>query len=171
MAEKDSALNNAKAVLAKIEAEEAAKQAVEKAAKEAKKAAEEKAENTNFYKAGHKLVDAKGNVMSSNYSVKGTKVYSPKGEFVGVVSDKVQSRVVAHTIAKVEAKTNSSIVSSSNAISTYNSKHESVHQVKASSVLPTTGNTNNNLVGMVGLAIASVGSLLGLASSRKEKQR
>lgn len=180
LAEKETALTAAKSVLAKIEKEEAAKEAVKKAQEEAKKAAEEKAEHTNFYKAGNdKLIDSEGQVMPSDYTVKENKVYDAKGEFVGVVSSKVESRVVAHAIAKVESKenttsnsnVNSAIASSSNAFSTYAPKHAEAHTVKAGSVLPTTGSHDTNLAGVVGLALASVGSLLGLVSSKKKNLR
>lgn len=182
LAEKETALSTVKSVLAKIEKEEAAKEAVKKAQEEAKKAAEEKAEHTNYYKAGNdKLIDSKGQVMPSNYTVKENKVYDSKGEFVGVVSPKVESRVVAHAIAKVESKENATsnndvvIASSSKAISTYapnqTDKHTEVHTVKTGSVLPTTGSRDTNLAGVIGLALASVGSLLGLASSKKKNLR
>lgn len=163
LAEKETALTTAKFVLAKIEKEEAAKE-------EAKKVAEEKAEHTNFYKAGNdKLIDSKGQVMPSDYTVKENKVYNAKGEFVGVVSSKVESRVVAHAIAKVEAKESTTL--NSNAFSSYASKHAKDHTVKASSVLPTTGSRDTNLAGLIGLALASVGSLLGLATSKKKDLR
>ena len=162
LAEKETALSNAKTVLAKIEKEEAAKAAVKKAQEEAKKAAEEKAEHTNFYKAGDKLVDAKGQVVPSDYVVKNNKVYDVKGEFVGVVTDKVQSRVVAGAIRRIEAK------EASKATLAYVPKHA---KVKASSVLPTTGSQESSIVGAIGLAIVSVGSLLGLASSKKKEER
>ena len=180
LAEKETALTTAKSVLAKIEKEEVAKEAVKKAQEEDKKAAEEKAEHTNFYKAGNdKLLDSKGQVMPSDYTVKENKVYDAKGEFVGVVSSKVESRVVAHAIAKVESKenttsnsnVNSAIASSSNTFSTYAPKHAEAHTVKAGSVLPTTGSHDTNLAGVIGLALASVGSLLGLASSKKKNLR
>lgn len=180
LAEKETALTTAKSVLAKIEKEAAAKEVVKKAEEEAKKATEEKAEHTNFYKAGNdKLIDSKGQVMSSDYTVKENKVYDAKGESVGVVSSKVESRVVAHAIAKVESKenttsnsnVNSAIASSSNAFSTYAPKHAEAHTVKAGSVLPTTGSHDTNLAGVIGLALASVGSLLGLASSKKKNLR
>lgn len=180
LAEKETALTTAKSVLAKIEKEDAAKEAVKKAQEEATKAAEEKAEHTNFYKAGNdKLLDSKGQVMPSDYTVKENKVYDAKGEFVGVVSSKVESRVVAHAIAKVESKENttsnsnvqSAIASSSNAFSTYAPKHAEAHTVKAGSVLPTTGSHDTNLTGVIGLALASVGSLLGLTSSKKKNLR
>lgn len=170
LAEKETALTTAKFVLAKIEKEEAAKEAVKKAQEEAKKVAEEKAEHTNFYKAGNdKLIDSKGQVMPSDYTVKENKVYNAKGEFVGVVSSKVESRVVAHAIAKVEAKESTTL--NSNAFSSYASKHAKDHTVKASSVLPTTGSRDTNLAGLIGLALASVGSLLGLATSKKKDLR
>src|SRR5699024_4396165 len=139
-------------------------------------AAEEKAEHTNFYKAGNdKLVDSKGQVMPQGYTVKDNKVYDVKGEFVGVVSSNVQSRVVAHAIAKVEAKEvtrSSALVSSSNAFSTSASKQNKAHKVDSSNRngLPTTGSQNTNLISLIGFAVASVGSLMGLASSKK-KQR
>lgn len=182
LAEKETALSTVKSVLTKIEKEEAAKEAVKKAQEEAKKVAEEKAEHTNYYKAGNdKLIDSKGQVMPSDYTVKENKVYDAKGEFVGVVSPKVESRVVAHAIAKVESKENTTsnndvvIASSSKAISTYapnqTNKHTEVHTVKTGSVLPTTGSRDTNLAGVIGLALASVGSLLGLASSKKKNLR
>ena len=180
LAEKETTLDSAKVELAKIDKEEAAKKAVEKAQEEAKKAAEEKAEHTNFYKAGNdKLVDSKGQVMPQGYTVKDNKVYDIKGEFVGVVSSNVQSRVVAHAIAKVEAKEvtrSSALVSSSNAFSTSVSKSASkqnkAHKVYSSNRngLPATGSQNTNLISLIGFAVASVGSLMGLASSKK-KQR
>lgn len=162
LAKKEADLNKAKAVLAKIETEEAAKKAVEKAQEEAKKAAEEKAENTNFYKAGNQLVDSKGQVMPMDYTVRENKVYDSKGVFVGVVSSKVQSRVVAHAITRVESKEHTQ------SVSTYVPKHA---KVKASGVLPTTGDKDTTVAGVIGLAIASVGSLLGLASSRRKEER
>lgn len=176
LAEKETTLDSAKVELAKIEKEEAAKQAVKKAQEEAKKTAEEKAEHTNFYKAGNdKLVDSKGQVMPQGYTVKDNKVYDVKGEFVGVVSSNVQSRVVAHAIAKVEAKEvtrSSALVSSSNAFSTSASKQNKAHTVDSSNRngLPVTGSQNTNLISLIGFAVASVGSLMGLASSKK-KQR
>lgn len=180
LAEKETTLDSAKVELAKIDKEEAAKKAVEKAQEETKKAAEEKAEHTNFYKAGNdKLVDSKGQVMPQGYTVKDNKVYDVKGEFVGVVSSNVQSRVVAHAIAKVEAKEvtrSSALVSSSNAFSTSASKPASkqnkAHKVDSSNRngLPATSSQNTNLISLIGFAVASVGSLMGLASSKK-KQR
>lgn len=162
LAEKEADLEKTKAVLAKIETEEAAKQAVEKAQEEAKKAAEEKAENTNFYKAGDQLVDSKGQVMPVDYTVRENKVYDSKSVFIGVVSSKVQSRVVARAIAKVESKEDT------HSVSTYVPKHA---EVKASSVLPSTGTKNTNVAGVIGLAIASVGSLLGLGASKRKEER
>jgi SEC10/PgrA surface exclusion-like protein/LPXTG-motif cell wall-anchored protein len=162
LAEKEAALTNAKNVLAKIEKEEAAKEAVKKAQEEAKKTAEEKAEHTNFYKAGDKLVDGKGQFVPSGYTVKDTKVYNVKGEFVGVVSNQVQSRFVARAINRIKEQEASSVATSV-------SKHA---EIKASSVLPRTGSSdsNNSIVGAIGLAIASVGSLLGLASSKRKER-
>lgn len=159
---KEAALTNAKNVLAKIEKEEAAKEAVKKAQEEAKKTAEEKAEHTNFYKAGDKLVDGKGQFVPSGYTVKDTKVYNVKGEFVGVVSNQVQSRFVARAINRIKEQEASSVATSV-------SKHA---EIKASSVLPRTGSSdsNNSIVGAIGLAIASVGSLLGLASSKRKER-
>lgn len=113
--------------------------------------------------------------MPQGYTVKDNKVYDVKGEFVGVVSSNVQSRVVAHAIAKVEAKEvtrSSALVSSSNAFSTSASKQNKAHTVDSSNRngLPATGSQNTNLISLIGFAVASVGSLMGLASSKK-KQR
>ncbi len=160
--DKETALTNAKTVLAKIEKEEAAKEAVKKAQEEAKKAAEEKAEHTNFYKAGNKLIDNKGQVVPSVYTVLSGKVYDENGSFIGVVTDKVQSRIVAHAISRIEAK------EASTAKTVYVPKHA---KVKSSNVLPTTGSSSDSIIGALGLAIVSVGSMLGLASSKKKEER
>ena len=92
LAERETALTNAKTVLAKIEKEEAAKAAVKKAQEEAAKTTKEKAENTNFYKAGDKLINDKGQIVPSGYTVLSGKVYDEMVAFIGVVTDKVQSR-------------------------------------------------------------------------------
>lgn len=160
--EKETALTNAKTILAKIKKEEAAKVAVKKAQEEAAKTAEEKAEHTNFYKAGNKLIDDKGQVVPSGYTVLSGKVYDENGSFVGVVTDKVQSRIVAHAISRIEAK------EASTSKTVYVPKHA---KVKSSNVLPTTGSSSDSIIGALGLAIASVGSILGLASLKKKEER
>ncbi len=162
LAERKTALTNAKTVLAKIEKEEAAKAAVKKAQEAAAKTAKEKAEHTNFYKAGDKLIDDKGQVVPSGYTVLSGKVYDENGSFIGVVTDKVQSRVVAHAISRIEAK------ETSISKTVYVPKHA---KVKSSSVLPTTGSSSDSIIGALGLAIASMGSILGLASSKKKEER
>ena len=161
LAERETALTNAKTVLAKIEKEEAAKAAVKKAQEEAAKTTKEKAENTNFYKAGDKLINDKGQIVPSGYTVLSGKVYDENGSFIGVVTDKVQSRVVAHAISRIEAK------EASISKTVYVPKHA---KVKSSSVLPTTGSSSDSIIGALGLAIASVGSILGLASSKKKEE-
>lgn len=67
-----------------------------------------------------------------------------------------------HIITKAVAKENTNVTVSERA--NYVSKNAIV---KASSVLPITGSKNTNVAGVIGLAIASVGSLLGLKSSKK----
>ncbi len=113
------------------------------------------------------MVDSKGEVVPSSYTVVNGKVYDAKNNFVGVVATKVESRVVAHAISRIEAKETPARAFSVSK-SSYVPKHA---QVKTSSVLPTTGSTNNSIVGAIGLAIASVGSLLGLASSKRKEDR
>ncbi len=103
-----------------------------------------------------------GQVMPVDYTVRENKVYDSKSVFIGVVSSKVQSRVVARAIAKVESKEDT------HSVSTYVPKHA---EVKASSVLPSTGTKNTNVAGVIGLAIASVGSLLGLGASKRKEER
>ena len=90
------------------------------------------------------------------------KVYDENGSFIGVVTDKVQSRIVAHAISRIEAK------EASTAKTVYVPKHA---KVKSSNVLPTTGSSSDSIIGALGLAIVSVGSMLGLASSKKKEER
>lgn len=162
------ALNQAQQALAELQQKEALTKQV--AEEQAKLAAEKEANDNGYHIENNQVVDAKGSSVEG-WTVKGNQIVSPTNATVdsavsGTTNVNVDSKgqvqpqtsVTTNGAKTVAATESASPVS----IASVQTREQYKQQLKSNNQLPQTGNNNNAILSLTGVALAAMLSLFGI---------